>query len=81
VPTDGAQIVALYDALARVAPSPVVELNRAVAVGRAFGAQAGLDIIDAPAGPTRQPTDSSRFGLGLHAPQPHHRRANSQLRH
>jgi predicted RNA polymerase sigma factor len=45
--TDWAQIVALYDALAQVAPSPVVELNRAVAVGMAFGAQAGLEIADA----------------------------------
>ncbi|CAJ4848635.1 ECF subfamily RNA polymerase sigma factor [Burkholderia pseudomallei] len=41
------QIVALYDALAQVAPSPVVELNRAVAVGMAFGPAAGLEIVDA----------------------------------
>ncbi len=39
--------MALYDALAQVAPSPVVELNRAVAVGMAFGAAAGLEIVDA----------------------------------
>jgi predicted RNA polymerase sigma factor len=39
--------VALYDALARIAPSPVVELNRAVAVAMAFGPAAGLEIIDA----------------------------------
>jgi RNA polymerase sigma factor (sigma-70 family) len=45
--TDWAQIVALYDALAQVAPSPVVELNRAVAVGMAFGPAAGLAIVDA----------------------------------
>ena len=45
--TDWAQIVALYDALAQAAPSPVVELNRAVAVGMAFGPGAGLAIIDA----------------------------------
>ena len=45
--TDWAQIVALYDALAVVTPSPVVELNRAVAVGMAFGPEAGLEIIDA----------------------------------
>ena len=44
--TDWAQIVALYDALAQVAPSPVVELNRAVAVGMAFGPAAGLEIAD-----------------------------------
>ena len=40
------QIVALYDALAQVAPSPVVALNRAVAVGMAFGPVAGLEIVD-----------------------------------
>jgi RNA polymerase sigma-70 factor (ECF subfamily) len=39
--------VALYDALAQLAPSPVVELNRAVAVGMAFGPAAGLDLVDA----------------------------------
>ena len=44
--TDWAQIVALYDALAQVAPSPVVELNRAVAVGMAFGPAEGLAIVD-----------------------------------
>ncbi len=45
--TDWQRIVELYEALARVAPSPVVELNRAVAVGMAFGAEAGLAIVDA----------------------------------
>jgi RNA polymerase sigma factor (sigma-70 family) len=45
--TDWARIAALYDALARLAPSPVVELNRAVAVGMAFGPAAGLEIVDA----------------------------------
>ncbi|MCZ4316136.1 RNA polymerase sigma factor [Comamonadaceae bacterium G21597-S1] len=45
--TDWSQIVALYDALAQVAPSPVVELNRAVAVGMVFGPQAALEIVDA----------------------------------
>jgi RNA polymerase sigma factor (sigma-70 family) len=44
--TDWAQIVALYDALVQVAPSPIVELNRAVAVGMAFGPQAALEIVD-----------------------------------
>jgi predicted RNA polymerase sigma factor len=39
--------VALYDAVAELAPSPVVELNRAVAVGMAFGPAAGLDLVDA----------------------------------
>ncbi|WP_116134720.1 RNA polymerase sigma factor [Trinickia diaoshuihuensis] len=45
--TDWAQIVALYDALAEITPSPVVELNRAVAVGMAYGPQAGFDIVEA----------------------------------
>ncbi len=44
--TDWERIVALYDALAQVMPSPVVELNRAVAVGMAFGPQAGLELVD-----------------------------------
>jgi RNA polymerase sigma factor (sigma-70 family) len=44
--TDWARIVALYEALAQLAPSPVVELNRAVAVAMAFGPAAGLEIID-----------------------------------
>jgi RNA polymerase sigma factor (sigma-70 family) len=44
--TDWKAIVALYDALAEVSPSPVVELNRAVAVGMAFGPEAGLDLVD-----------------------------------
>jgi RNA polymerase sigma factor (sigma-70 family) len=45
--TDWPRIVALYDAVAQLAPSPVVELNRAVAVGMAFGAAAGLELVDA----------------------------------
>lgn len=44
--TDWARIAALYAALAQVAPSPVVELNRAVAVAMAFGPAAGLEIVD-----------------------------------
>ena len=44
--TDWVQIVALYDALAQISPSPVVELNRAVAVGMAFGPAAALEIVD-----------------------------------
>ncbi len=44
--TDWARIVALYGELSRTAPSPIVELNRAVAVGMAVGAAAGLEIID-----------------------------------
>ena len=44
--TDWARIAALYDALAQVAPSPVVELNQAVAIGMAFGPAAGLAAVD-----------------------------------
>lgn len=48
--TDWARIAALYGELARVAPSPVVELNRAVAVGMAEGPAAGLALVDVLAG-------------------------------
>ncbi len=44
--TDWARIAALYAELALVMPSPVVELNRAVAVGMAFGPAAGLEVVD-----------------------------------
>jgi RNA polymerase sigma factor (sigma-70 family) len=44
--TDWVRIAALYDALAQLAPSPVVELNRAVALGMAFGPSAGLELVD-----------------------------------
>jgi RNA polymerase sigma factor (sigma-70 family) len=44
--TDWERIAALYDALAQIAPTPVVELNRAVAVGMAYGPLAGLEITD-----------------------------------
>jgi RNA polymerase sigma factor (sigma-70 family) len=44
--TDWAGIATLYEQLATVTPSPVVELNRAVAVGMAYGPQAGLDLVD-----------------------------------
>jgi RNA polymerase sigma factor (sigma-70 family) len=44
--TDWARIVALYDALAELSPTPVVELNRAVAVAMAFGPAAGLGLVD-----------------------------------
>jgi RNA polymerase sigma-70 factor (ECF subfamily) len=43
--TDWPRIAALYDGLAQINPSPVVELNRAVAAGRAFGPHAGLDLV------------------------------------
>jgi len=45
--TDWVRIAALYDALAQLMPTPVVELNRAVAIGMAFGAAAGLELVDA----------------------------------
>jgi len=45
--TDWRRITELYAVLAEVLPSPVIELNRAVAVSMAFGAQAGLDLVDA----------------------------------
>ena len=45
--TDWARIAALYDALAQLAPSPVVELNRAVAIAMAFGPAAGLELVEA----------------------------------
>ncbi|HTF14278.1 MAG TPA: RNA polymerase sigma factor [Burkholderiales bacterium] len=45
--TDWVRIAALYDALAQIAPSPVVELNRAVAVSMAFGPAEGLELVDA----------------------------------
>ncbi|WP_437765136.1 RNA polymerase sigma factor [Sorangium sp. So ce281] len=45
--TDWARIAALYAALAQVTPSPVVELNRAVALSMAFGPAAGLAVVDA----------------------------------
>jgi RNA polymerase sigma factor (sigma-70 family) len=44
--TEWVRIAALYDALAQLAPSPVVELNRAVAMSMAFGPAAGLEIVD-----------------------------------
>lgn len=45
--TDWPRIVALYDALVEITQSPVVELNRAVAVSMAFGPAAGLELVDA----------------------------------
>ncbi len=66
--TDWERIAALYDGLGQMSPSPVVELNRAVAVAMAFGAAAGLEIADGlvdepalaayhllPSGPRRPP--------------------------
>ena len=45
--TDWQRIAALYGALGTLVPSPIVELNRAVAVSMAFGPAAGLEIVDA----------------------------------
>jgi RNA polymerase sigma factor (sigma-70 family) len=45
--TDWVRIVTLYEALADIAPSPIVELNRAVAIAMAFGPGAGLELVDA----------------------------------
>jgi predicted RNA polymerase sigma factor len=45
--TDWAQIAALYDALAQMTPSPIVELNRAVALAMAYGPAVGLALVDA----------------------------------
>jgi RNA polymerase sigma factor (sigma-70 family) len=45
--TDWARIAALYDALSQLAPSPIVDLNRAVALGMAYGPAAGLELVDA----------------------------------
>jgi RNA polymerase sigma factor (sigma-70 family) len=44
--TDWARIAALYEELARITPSPIVDLNRAVAVGMAYGPAAALDLVD-----------------------------------
>ena len=44
--TDWARIVSLYEKLGEIAPSPVIDLNRAVAVSMAFGAAAGLELVD-----------------------------------
>jgi RNA polymerase sigma-70 factor, ECF subfamily len=51
--TDWPQIVALYDALAQLQPSPVIELNRAVAVSMAYGPAPGLELVDSLAGEAR----------------------------
>jgi len=60
--TDWERVVLLYDALMQTAPSPIVALNRAVAVGMAQGPAAGLDVLDAIATPT---PDSALAGYHL----------------
>jgi RNA polymerase sigma-70 factor (ECF subfamily) len=65
--TDWAQIAELYGALATLNPSPVIELNRAVAVGLAFGAAAGRELLepllDAPALERYQPLHAAHAEL------------------
>jgi RNA polymerase sigma-70 factor (ECF subfamily) len=65
--TDWDRIVALYDALLVVRPSPVAEVNRAVAVGEAEGAEVGLEALSAVAEPQRLagwlPYQAARAGL------------------
>ncbi|MBA3866967.1 MAG: RNA polymerase subunit sigma-24, partial [Solirubrobacterales bacterium] len=48
--TDWIRIAALYDALSQLTPSPIVDLNRAVALGFAFGPEVGLELLDRIAG-------------------------------
>ncbi|MFL6307617.1 MAG: hypothetical protein ACJ72H_29140 [Candidatus Sulfotelmatobacter sp.] len=60
--TDWERIVLLYDALLQISPSPIVALNRAVAVGMAHGPAAGLDALDAIA---TLPADSALAGYHL----------------
>jgi predicted RNA polymerase sigma factor len=60
--TDWERIVLLYDALMQISPSPIVALNRAVAVGMAQGPAAGLDALDAM---DRLGTDSALAGYHL----------------
>lgn len=64
--TDWARIAALYDALAQLAPSPVVDLNRAVAVGMAFGPAEGVALVDALASePPLEDTTSCRASAAI----------------
>ena len=58
--TDWERIAALYDGLAELAPSPVVELNRAVAIAMAFGPEEGLELVDEL---TAEPSLSSYYLL------------------
>jgi predicted RNA polymerase sigma factor len=63
--TDWERIVLLYDALLQISPSPIVALNRAVAVGMAQGPAAGLDALDALDAATRLGGDSALAGYHL----------------
>ena len=64
--TDWRQILALYDLLERIAPSPVVTLNRAVAVAMVHGPQAGLDVLATLAGDDRMARHHRLAGLRGH---------------
>ena len=75
--TDWERIVALYDGLAQLMPSPVVELNRAVAVGMAYGPAAALELVDAiarRAGAARLPPPADRARRPARAAGPQRRR-------
>jgi RNA polymerase sigma-70 factor, ECF subfamily len=63
VPVDWSQIADLYRALSSLAPSPVVEVNRAVALGMAGDPQAGLAVLDAVDLPGYQPFHAARADL------------------
>jgi predicted RNA polymerase sigma factor len=63
--TDWERIVLLYDALMQIAPSPVVALNRAVAVSMAHGPAAGLEALDALDALAPPATDSALAGYHL----------------
>ena len=85
--TDWAQIVGLYDALLRVEPSPVIALNRAVAVAMRDGPEAGLALIEPllPALPGYHPASSAAADLcrragRLHEAQAHYRAAAALAR-
>jgi predicted RNA polymerase sigma factor len=73
--TDWERIAALYAVLAHLTPSPVVELNRAVAVGMAYGPQAGLEIADElvgrpwPATPSSPPSAATCWPSSAAAPK------------
>ncbi|HEX3469935.1 MAG TPA: RNA polymerase subunit sigma-24, partial [Silvibacterium sp.] len=63
--TDWERIVLLYDALMQITPSPIVALNRVVAIGMAQGPAAGLDALDAMDTKDRLGTDSALAGYHL----------------
>ncbi len=64
--TDWREILALYELLERVAPNPMVTLNRAVALGMVHGPQAGLDLLDTLAGDDRVAAHHRLFAVRAH---------------